>query len=633
MATKDTFQSIINRDEFVTGDISNEGERLAGLGFVPVASKIESADLAESSPVNYQSPEPTTIPDVSGIPSETTQPELSKPQSDLQNMINELTSTNLTLEGQKQAFRTEQEKKAGLEEQLKAENDLSSQLKQLQTEASNIPNQLQLSAEGRGITAGGLAPIQTARLRENSIKANTVGALLAATQGKIAFSNSLIDRAVQAEFGPKEARQKALLANLDIIIKSPEYTEDEKRRALAQKKIQDAETAKIEQDKADRKAILDTATEAAKNGADSLTLQKISQAKTPIDAIQIASEAGVLSANQKEVANLQKKYPDASISLTDSLADATAKLSNSKLYQKETSKETTKTVKVGSGKTSKTYQITYDAMGKEIKRELMGAGDDYAKSVGAESDTLNYPGKELNPTPVDKATEQRIIQQLVAQKGITKQQRSDLINLVKSQGIEGVKAWAYNNMLAVGEKDTFDTYSNAAAAFNQALDEANANNLEVGPYKALAEDKKPWLSIQRDSKYGQLFGLIEMGQAQLRKGFFGTAVTGTEAGNAKKFLITDNDDMATILWKLEQGSNFLKFVNDSKLNRSVGLDKPKLSDYLTATKKNIKKTPVITPESPTSDKVSAFISNIEEKPSVITLVKNKVTSWLSNLLK
>lgn len=286
------FQKITDPGDIITGDVATEGQRLADLGYVPVApdtSKLDSSVLGNTPQANYQTPEPTPVPDVSAIPSDTTQPELSKPQSDLQSMINELTSTNLTLEGDKQTFKTGLEKKAGLEEQMKAESDLSSQLKQLQAEATNIPNQLQLSAEGRGVTAGGLAPIQTARLRENSIKANTVGALLAATQGKIAFANSLIDRAVQAEFGPKEARQKALFANLDIIIKGPEYTEDEKRRALEQKKIQDAETAKIEQDKADRKSILDTATEAAKNGADSLTLQKISQAKTPEEALQNAS--------------------------------------------------------------------------------------------------------------------------------------------------------------------------------------------------------------------------------------------------------------------------------------------------------------------------------------------------------
>lgn len=174
----------------------------------------------------------------------------------------------------------------------------------------------------------------------------------------------------------------------------------------------------------------------------------------------------------------------------------------------------------------------------------------------------------------------RVKAQLLASKGITKQQRADLINLLDTQGLDGAKSWAYNNRLGAAEKETFDQYSNAQSAFQVALDDLAGSDIDTGPYKALFESSKPYLLLKRDKKYGQLLGLIEEGQAQLRKGFFGTAVTGTEAGNSKKFLITDSDTPDVIKYKLEQGENFLRFVNDAKVAQSLGIQKPDINSYI-----------------------------------------------------
>lgn len=173
-----------------------------------------------------------------------------------------------------------------------------------------------------------------------------------------------------------------------------------------------------------------------------------------------------------------------------------------------------------------------------------------------------------------------IKQQLVASKGLTKQQRGDLIRLIDSQGVEGLKNWAYYNRLSASQQEVFGQYENAQSAWGSALQQLSEAQTGAGPYKNLAEKSKPWLAIRRDKDYVDLMGIIEMGQAQLRKGFFGTALTSTEAGSANKFLITDNDDINTIKWKLEQGKNFLAFANDAQIALSLGLEKPKLEDYL-----------------------------------------------------
>lgn len=264
-------------------------ETYAKQGFVPVAPISVASLQTKTNPVNLTPVETTPPANVGAINSEVTPTDtLSKPESDLQSKINELMNLNTDLAG-KTAYQSNLEaNNTDLQAQRKTESDLSAQLKLLQNEAANIPNQIQVDAAGRLMTKGGAAPLEASALRINSIKANTVGALLAATQGKIAYAQGLIDKAVNAEYGPKEAQQKALMANLDLIIKSPEYTEAVKKRAQAQLDIQTAKTEQLAQDKANKTAILKTATDAASNGADATTIEAIKNAKTPLDAVKAA---------------------------------------------------------------------------------------------------------------------------------------------------------------------------------------------------------------------------------------------------------------------------------------------------------------------------------------------------------
>jgi hypothetical protein len=175
--------------------------------------------------------------------------------------------------------------------------------------------------------------------------------------------------------------------------------------------------------------------------------------------------------------------------------------------------------------------------------------------------------------------------QILASKYLTQAQRNQIIELANTDGIEGLRRWAYSNKLSPSQRTDFDLYDNTQSAFESALSQMDADAIKAGPYKNLAESARPWLGIQRDKAYTDLRGIIEQGQAQLRKGYYGTAVTGTEAGNAKQFLITNNDDIDTIRWKLEQGKNFLRFINDASVNRSLGLDKPDISQYIQASRK------------------------------------------------
>lgn len=161
---------------------------------------------------------------------------------------------------------------------------------------------------------------------------------------------------------------------------------------------------------------------------------------------------------------------------------------------------------------------------------------------------------------------------------------ANITKLVSEGDIDGAREtlrdFGYQKLSASQQSD-FDLYENAISAAASALAQINSQSLITGPYKALAEKAKPWSTIKNDKAYSDLRSVIELGQAQVRKGFYGTAVTGTEAGNAKNFLITDNDSIDVIRWKLDNMENFLQFANDATISRSVGLPKPNLDDYLT----------------------------------------------------
>lgn len=357
---------------------------LANQGYVP--DKITANSLVDQTPIDYVTAEETPIP---GIPEPTTsetKPTLSQPQSDLQSKINELMGVNNSLAGEG-AYRSnlEQQNK-DLQEQMKAESDYTAQLKLLQAEQKNIPDQMQLQAEGRGITAGGLQPLQTAELRRNAIKANTVGALLSASQGKIAYAQGLIDRAVKAEFDPIRAKQQALKDNIDLALKSPLYTEDEKKRAEETKRRLDAEDRVIAQQEADKKTILSLATEASQNGAGSLLSTQIAQAKTVDEAIALSAGFTQQKTQQDEQKQLvingyTKLNPSQLKGLTESQI---LRMPNGDIYKKPADKLSTQLI------VSNNRNILIDTQTGKTIADLGQAENKFQLSSDAEGNPLVF---------------------------------------------------------------------------------------------------------------------------------------------------------------------------------------------------------------------------------------------------
>lgn len=326
----------------------------------PDTTKITADSLKNTPAMDFKTANVLPPADISKL--DTTVPDLiateqEQKQSSLSDTIQGLRTSLLG----ESAVRATAEEKQDIPGMIKTQSDLSSQLKAIQNEAQAIPLQMQQDATGKGITAGGLRPLETARLRTNAIQALGVSSLLEASRGNLATAQTLADRAVAQKYDPIKAELAASIANLETIANDPRTSLQDKNRANKQLALQKAKDAEITKQADDAKTILTTAQEAAKNGADALTLQKIQNAKTPLEAITAAgkfsgkqdtsiTEVGgknLLINNQtgetiKDLgtsgdvtASLMEKYPDAGILPTDDIATAQGKLKDSAIYQKD----------------------------------------------------------------------------------------------------------------------------------------------------------------------------------------------------------------------------------------------------------------------------------------------------------
>ena len=214
--------------------------------------------------------------------------QLTQPEQKVEDFSSQLQKLNEQLLGQS-AFKTGQEQAQGVPELQKTQADLVGRLKTLQAEALQIPLQLQQEATGRGITAGGLRPIEQAALRTNAIQALSVGALLEASRGQLTTALDLVDRAVNQKYDPIKEQIAVKQANLDIILKSPSYSLAEKKRAEQQKAIQADQLKNLKQQEQNETEIMQIAINAVQGGADALTLRNIQRASSPQEALQLAA--------------------------------------------------------------------------------------------------------------------------------------------------------------------------------------------------------------------------------------------------------------------------------------------------------------------------------------------------------
>ncbi len=275
---------------------------------------ITSNNLGTVSGLPFENPVDVPIFPVDGLDTEVTPPlQETGGEKQAQSFVDRLLKLNESTQG-RASFTAEQEELQGVPELQKTQTDLSARLKTIQNEAKAIPLQLQEDVAGRGVTTGGLRPLQTARLRTNTIQALGVSSLLEASRGNLTTALDLVDRAVAQKYDPITEEINALTANLNLIINSPDFTREQQNRAQSQLDIQNQRTSDLEEKKADEKAVGEIAVDVAQKGGDAQTLREIQQQTDPVEAQRIATAAGF--GIQTEVEDLQKDLLREQISKT-----------------------------------------------------------------------------------------------------------------------------------------------------------------------------------------------------------------------------------------------------------------------------------------------------------------------------
>lgn len=216
------------------------------IGAPTVPSTITSGNLTQQPALNPTIP---AAPSAVAFPLSPTAPALTATPTENQatDLITQLQGLNDQNTGQA-AYRTTQETAQDIAGKTQTITDLTNHFNELKAQYDQTPLQDQnaVAAGGGGVTAAGLAPKTTAEQRTIAIQSLGTGALLQAAQGNLTTAQSLVDRAVKAKFDPIQEQITAKTNNLNLILNSPAYSDQQKNRAQAQLDNVNAQKAQID---------------------------------------------------------------------------------------------------------------------------------------------------------------------------------------------------------------------------------------------------------------------------------------------------------------------------------------------------------------------------------------------------
>jgi len=254
----------------------------------PGQTVITPESMTPTNVAGFSQPTPTPTPVVPD-PYSSTPITMTDPEKKAQTITEDVTKLNESLGG-KTAFQQEQESKYGVDTAQRTITDLNARLIGLKNQEAAIPLLLERDPASQGVSQTILDRNISSALRDNAIQALTVSSLMAAASGQLSNAQSLADKAVAAKYGPIEESIRIKTANLNLILNSPEYSVEDKKRAQKQLDEQTKKQEELEKQKTEANNVNTIALEAAANGADAVTLNKIQSAKTAIEATKVAAE-------------------------------------------------------------------------------------------------------------------------------------------------------------------------------------------------------------------------------------------------------------------------------------------------------------------------------------------------------
>ena len=148
-----------------------------------------------------------------------------------------------------------------------------------------------------------------------------------------------------------------------------------------------------------------------------------------------------------------------------------------------------------------------------------------------------------------------------------------------------IKGLAYDQ-LGQQEKKDYLVYENSVPLYEDALanitenwENYNSGKIQIGPWKDLFENNVTWAQIDKDPAYAELKQSIGMAEAQIRRAFFGTAVTKNEQGSSDMFLFSPMDNIETIEEKIRFNMAFAEFTNDKSMSHIMDAEVSDFGEY------------------------------------------------------
>lgn len=282
--------------------LAPEETRLTPIGAVETGAPLTATDLETTTALDFGVPEETAIFPVDQL--EIPELEPTPTEAKAQTLTEEIAAL---AEGTLGVAEFTAEKSRELESALlTTQEDLRAQIKGFQIQSKSLALQRSLAAEriqqesiGRGRTVGGVAPLTAAAQRKITLQqadiaaqALTASALLSATEGKLVTARRQVEEAVEQKFAPilEELRVKEF--NLDLILKSPQFSLEQKNRAQAQKDAIANQKAEVEEARAEEKALGELLIDAASQQISSIVLDEAQRSGNVLDATRILAEAG-----------------------------------------------------------------------------------------------------------------------------------------------------------------------------------------------------------------------------------------------------------------------------------------------------------------------------------------------------
>jgi len=272
--------------------------------------------------VDFVNPNPSLLFPVADLNVETQELQATPSEGEASSLIQEIQRLNIEEVGES-VFRTQEEEKRGVEAIIQTQSDLSKRVKLLQAEALSIPLQFEKDFAGRA-SVGAIRGMSGAALRENTIEALRITALLEASRGDLTTALDLVDRAVAQKFDPIREEIRAKTTNLNLILSSPEFSRQDKNRAQKQIDAQNNRLREVAREEAKDLAIGQIAVDVAAKGGDAQLLRQIQAAPDDVEAQRLASAAGfgiqpdvVDPADQVKLDILKTQLATANLKLTE----------------------------------------------------------------------------------------------------------------------------------------------------------------------------------------------------------------------------------------------------------------------------------------------------------------------------